>query len=154
MLKYDNWCESDFPNAIDCSISIWYTVILRLTVTLLTVMLSGWFFTSSIRDAHVHMSACLSFSYNTHTSLILKFGDSPFSWMRNFHIKFYMYSSECKIWSVKTCFPYLMPPSKTKSSKRARKVLSVKEQIELINEYSKRKVPFKILLRYWFNAWP
>ena len=38
-----------------------------------------------------------------------------------------------------------MPPSKTESAKRARKVLSIKEKMELINEYSKRKVPFKML---------
>lgn len=38
-----------------------------------------------------------------------------------------------------------MPPSNTKSAKRARKVLSMKEKMELINEYSKRKVPFKML---------
>ena len=108
-------------------------------------MLSGWLFTSTNRDAHVHMTACLFFSYNTHTSLILKFGDSPFSWKCNFHIKFHMYhSSECEIWSVKTCFSYIMPPSKTKSAKRARKVLSIKEKKELVNEYSKRKVPFKM----------
>ena len=38
-----------------------------------------------------------------------------------------------------------MPPSKTKSAKRARKVLSIKEKMELINEYSKHKVSFKML---------
>ena len=38
-----------------------------------------------------------------------------------------------------------MPPSKSKSAKTAKKVLSIKEKMELINEDSKCKIAFKML---------
>ena len=66
------------------------------------------------------MTASLFFSYNTHTSRILN------SVIPLFHESVIFISN---FLSVKTCFPYIMPPSKTKPAKKARKVLSIKEKI-------------------------